>query len=69
MSLFDGKLDAVDFMAIEYEERQKKIDTIIKYVKNTNAATVDITNICIELDFKPTGEELEYISSKIKKVA
>ena len=31
--LFDGKLDAVDLMAIEHEQRQTDLRRVIKYIK------------------------------------
>lgn len=65
MALFDGKLDAVDLMAIEYHERQEKLQAIVAYVRRSPETNVDISGICRELNIKPTGEELEWIVNQI----
>jgi hypothetical protein len=63
--LFDGKLDAVDLMAIEYEERREKLQAIVAYVRRSPETNVDISGICKELDIKLTGAELDWIVSQI----
>ena len=63
--LFDGKLDAVDLMAIEYEERREKLQTIVDYVRRSPETNVDISEICKELDIRLTGSELDWIVSQI----
>ena len=63
--LFDGKLDAVDLMAIEYEERREKLQIIVDYVRRSPETNVDISGICKELDIKLTGAELDWIVSQI----
>ena len=63
--LFDGKLDAVDLMAIEYEERREKLQAIVNYVRRSPETNVDISGICKELDIKLTGAELDWIVSQI----
>jgi hypothetical protein len=63
--LFDGKLDAVDLMAIEYEERREKLQAIVTYVCRSPETNVDISGICKELDIKLTGAELDWIVSQV----
>ena len=63
--LFDGKLDAVDLMAIEYEERREKLQAIVNYVRRSPETNVDISGICKELDIRLTGDELDWIVSQI----
>jgi hypothetical protein len=63
--LFDGKLDAVDLMAIEYEERREKLQAIVTYVRRSPETNVDISGICKELDIKLTGAELDWIVNQI----
>ena len=63
--LFDGKLDAIDLMAIEYEERREKLQIIVDYVRRSPETNVDISGICKELDIRLTGSELDWIVSQI----
>ena len=63
--LFDGKLDAVDLMAIEYQERREKLQTIVDYVRRSPETNVDISELCIELDIRLTGAELDWIANQI----
>ena len=62
---FDGKLDAVDLMAIEYEERREKLQIIVDYVRRSPETNVDISEICKELDIRLTGSELDWIANQI----
>ena len=62
---FDGKLDAVDLMAIEYEERREKLQIIVDYVRRSPETNVDISGICKELDIRLTGAELDWIANQI----
>jgi hypothetical protein len=63
--LFDGKLDAIDLMAIEYEKRREKLLTIVDYVRRSPETNVDISGICQELDIRLTGAELDWIASQV----
>ena len=63
--LFDGKLDAIDLMAIEHEERQEKLQAIVDYVRRSPETNVDISEICQELGIYLTGAELDWIVSQI----
>ena len=63
--LFDGKLDAIDLMAIEHEERREKLLAIVDYVRRSPKTNIDISEICQELDIYLTGSELDWIVSQI----
>ena len=63
--LFDGKLDAIDLMAIEHEERREKLLAIVDYVRRSPETNVDISGICQELDIRLTGAELDWIVSQV----
>ena len=66
---FDGKLDAVDLMAIEYEERREKLQTIVDYVRRSPETNVDIQNfvsslILDSLEQNLTGLQIKYIKRR-----
>lgn len=63
--MFNGKLDAIDLMAIEYEERREKLLIIVDYVRRSSDACVDISEICQELDIYLTSAELDWVVSQI----
>lgn len=63
--MFNGKLDAIDLMAIEYEERREKLLIIVDYVRRSPETNVDISEICQELDIRLTGAELDWIANQI----
>ena len=63
--LFNGKLDAIDLMAIEHEERREKLLAIVDYVRRSPETNVDISEICQELDIRLTGSELDWIANQI----
>jgi hypothetical protein len=63
--LFNGKLDAIDLMAIEYEERQEKLRAIVDYVRRSPETNVDISGVCKELNITLTGSELDWIANQI----
>lgn len=67
--LFDGKLDAVDLMAIDYcqEERKRKLEQIIDFVFEQDDMFVDIKEICDKLNIKPTTQELSWMQRQIDK--
>jgi uncharacterized protein (DUF2344 family) len=68
MALFDGKLDAVDFMAIEYhekKERQEKLDYIVKAVLESNEDNFDITPLCRNLKIQLTPDEFNWILEQV----
>ena len=59
--LFDGKLDAVDLMAIEHQEKQdrkEKLKIVVQWIKKQDTSSVDISDKCYELGLLPlkTGE-------------
>ena len=68
--LFDGKLDAVDLMAIEYSEekaRQEKLDYIVRAVRESDEEVVDINPICNNLKIKLTPDELYWILEQVNE--
>ena len=68
MALFDGKLDAVDLMAIEHfeqQERQEKLDYIVRAVRESDEEVVDINPICNNLKIKLTSDELYWILEQV----
>ena len=70
MALFDGQLDVVDFLAIEYhekKEREKKIQKVIEYVKQNGNSVVDLNPICYQLKIRLTAEEVQYICEQCEE--
>ena len=64
---FDGKLDAMDLMAIDHFERQGKIEKIIAYVKSFPAdQSVNIGPYCQKLGIKLTPDEFDYILQEVE---
>ena len=70
MPLFDGQLDAIDLMAIEYEEkeeRQEKLNYIVRAVRESNEEVVNINPICNNLKIKLTPEEFNWILEQVQE--
>lgn len=67
MSLFDGKLDAVDLMAIESQERQEKLDYIVRAVRESDEENFDITPLCHNLKIKLTPNEFNWILEQVQE--
>ena len=70
MALFDGKLDAVDFMAIEYyekQERQKKLEYIVKAAREAEGDSFDITPLCRNLKIRLTPDEFNWILEQVQE--
>ena len=71
--LFDGKLDAVDLMAIEYQEiqkkqaRQDKLNYIVRAVKESDEDNIDITPLCNNLKIKLTPDEFNWILEQVEE--
>lgn len=68
--LFDGKLDAVDFMAIDYQEkqiRQDQLNHIVWAIRTSNTETFDITPLCHKLKIKLTPDEFNWILEQIQE--
>ena len=65
--LFDGKLDAIDLMAIEYEKRREKLLAIVDYVRRSPETNVDISNICRKLDIQLTRDEFNWIVEQVSE--
>ena len=67
--LFDGKLDAVDLMAIDYQEkqiRQDQLNRIVWAIRASNTETFDITPLCHKLKIKLTPDEFNWILEQIQ---
>ena len=62
---FAGKWGVMEMMAVDYEERQEKLQAIVTYVRRSPETNIDISGICRELGIKLTGEELEWIVNQI----
>ena len=70
MALFDGKLDAVDLMAIEYfekQERQKKLEYIVKAAREAEGDSFDITPLCRNLKIRLTPDEFNWILEQVQE--
>ena len=68
--LFDGKLDAVDLMAIEHEQRQTDLRRVIKYImKNYSIGdSIDPDEVAAILRIDPlTDSEIEEIEYKLMR--
>ena len=68
--LFDGKLDAVDFMAIDYQEkkeRQEKLDYIVRAAREAEGDSFDITPLCLNLKIKLTPDEFNWILEQVNE--
>lgn len=68
--LFDGRLDAVDLMAIDYQEkkeRQEKLDYIIRATREAKEDSFDITPLCRNLDIKLTPDEFNWILEQVNE--
>ena len=68
MALFDGKLDAVDLMAIEHfekQERQEKLDYIVKAAREAEGDSFDITPLCHNLKIRLTPDEFNWILEQV----
>ena len=68
--LFDGKLDAVDFMAIDYyesQERQEKLNYIVRAAREAEGDSFDITPLCRSLKIKLTPDEFNWILEQVNE--
>ena len=68
--LFDGKLDAIDLMAIEYQEqqeRQEKLDYIVRAAREAEGGSFDITPLCRNLKIKLTPDEFNWILEQVNE--
>ena len=68
--LFDGKLDAIDLMAIEYyekKERQEKLDYIVRAAREAEGDSFDITPLCDNLKIKLTPDEFNWILEQVQE--
>ena len=68
--LFDGKLDAVDLMAIKYYEakdRQEKLEYIVRAAREAEGDSFDITPLCRNLKIKLTPDEFNWILEQVNE--
>ena len=69
--LFDGKLDEVDLMAIDYQEKQdrkEKLKIVVQWIKKQDTSTVDISDKCYELGLQPLkAGEFNWILEQIQE--
>lgn len=66
MALLDGKLDAMDLMAIEYQEKEDKIRQVVEYVlSQPDESNIDITEFCEEIGFKPSASDIQKIAQEV----
>ena len=67
---FNGKIDAMDLVAIEqYEkqERQKKLERIVREIQKCHYNNIDITPICNKLKIKLTPDEFNWILEQVQE--
>ena len=68
--LFDGKLDAVDLMAIEHEQRQTDLRRVVNYIKKNYSVgdSIDPDEVAAILRIDPlTDSEIEEIEYKLMR--
>ena len=69
--LFDGKLDAIDLMVIDYQEKQdrkEKLKIVVQWIKKQNTSSVDISDKCYELGLQPLKEgEFNWILEQVQE--
>lgn len=70
MSFFDGKLDAMDLMAIEHYEassRKKKLEYIVRAAREAEGDSFDITPLCSNLKIKLAPDEFNWILEQVQE--
>ena len=64
----DGKLDVVELMAIDHyekQERQEKLNYIVRAVREAEGDSFDITPLCRNLKIKLTPDEFNWILEQV----
>lgn len=64
----DGKLDVVELMALnhfEKQERQEKLDYIVRAAREAEGDSFDITPLCRNLKIKLTPDEFNWILEQV----
>ena len=64
----DGKLDVVELMALDHfekQERQKKLDYIVRAAREAEGDSFDITPLCRNLKIKLTPDEFNWILEQV----
>lgn len=68
--LFDGKLDAVDLMAIEHEQRQTDLRRVVNYIKKNYLVgdSIDPDEVTSALNIRELSDnEVDYVTRQLKK--
>ena len=64
----DGKLDVVELMALDHfekQERQEKLDYIVRAAREAEGDSFDITPLCRNLKIKLTPDEFNWILEQV----
>ena len=62
-----GRPDLLTLMAVDYEDRQEKLQAIVDYVQESTETNVDISNICKKLDIQLTRDEFNWIVEQVSE--
>ena len=68
--LFDGKLDEIDLMVIDYQEKkehQEKLDYIVRATREAEGDSFDITPLCRTLKIRLTPDEFNWILEQVQE--
>ena len=66
----DGKLDVVELMALDHfekQERQEKLDYIVRAAREAEGDSFDITPLCRNLKIKLTPDEFNWILEQVNE--
>ena len=66
----DGKLDVVELMALDHfekQERQEKLDYIVRAARDAEGDSFDITPLCRNLKIKLTPDEFNWILEQVNE--
>ena len=60
-----SRLNTFDLMVLDDLEKKNKLKKVLEYVRKSKDSTVDITNFCNKIGFKPTPEDIEWLTENI----
>jgi hypothetical protein len=66
----DGKLDVVELMAIDHyekQERQEKLNYIVRAAREAEGDSFDITPLCRNLKIRLTPDEFNWILEQVNE--
>jgi hypothetical protein len=66
----DGKLDIVELMAIDHyekQERQEKLNYIVRAAREAEGDSFDITPLCRNLKIRLTPDEFNWILEQVNE--